>query len=123
MPIVNGFEATQQIRALETDSTSPIGTCSKARLSHKLNGRIPIFAVSASLAAQQREELMGYGMDGWILKPIDFERLSSILKGITDLKQRKRDVFRPGGNWEVGGWFENRTNGGGDAPSDDRALT
>ena len=118
MPIVNGFEATQRIRALETDSASLVGTHSNGRLSHKLNGRIPIFAVSASLMEQQREELKGYGMDGWILKPIDFKRLSSILKGITDPKQRKCDVYRLGGSWEVGGWFENRLEEGGDGPSD-----
>lgn len=118
MPIVNGFEATQQIRTLETDNASPVGTYSKDKLSHKLNGRIPIFAVSASLMEQQREELMGYGMDGWILKPIDFKRLGSILKGITDLKQRECDVYKLGGSWEVGGWFENRLEGGGSGPSD-----
>ncbi len=106
MPIINGFEATQRIRILETDSTNT----PKNRLSHKLNGRIPIFAVSASLVEQQREELMGYGMDGWILKPIDFKRLSHILKGITDPTQRHRDVYRLGGNWEIGGWFEDRKN-------------
>lgn len=109
MPIVDGFEATQRIRAMEGDPTSPIGVRSSNRPSHKLNGRIPIFAVSASLREQQRNELINYGLDGWILKPIDFKRLNVILKGVTDIEQRKRDVYRVGGDWEIGGWLENRT--------------
>lgn len=117
MPIVNGFEATQRIRVLEQDGASN-GMHSTDRLSHKLNGRIPIFAVSASLTEQQREELISYGLDGWILKPIDFKRLNLILKGVTDVEQRKRDVYRLGGNWEVGGWFDIRKDNTG-APLND----
>ncbi|KXN88126.1 Cyanobacterial phytochrome B [Leucoagaricus sp. SymC.cos] len=105
MPIVNGFEATQQIRALESEN---IVRLQMDRVSHRLNGRIPIFAVSASLMEQQREELISYGMDGWILKPIDFKRLNLLLKGVTDVEQRKRDIYRLGGSWEVGGWLEDR---------------
>ncbi|EAU85944.2 atypical/HisK protein kinase [Coprinopsis cinerea okayama7 len=76
MPILNGFEATEQIRQVEPQPSMP------SRPSCKLNdGRIPIFAVSASLKESQRDELAEHGMDGWILKPIDFKRLNTILKG------------------------------------------
>ncbi|KAF9013357.1 hypothetical protein BDQ17DRAFT_1386916 [Cyathus striatus] len=71
MPILNGFEATRRIRDLEK---STVGSPPIKRLSHILNGRIPIFAVSASLFEHQRDELFEHGMDGWILKPIDFKR-------------------------------------------------
>ncbi|KAK0188256.1 phytochrome-like protein [Armillaria mellea] len=100
MPILNGFEATEQIRGVEAKSPS-----STLRLSHRLNGRIPIFAVSASLFEQQRDKLSKCGMDGWILKPIDFKRLGVILSGVTDVGQRQRDLYRPGCNWESGGWL------------------
>ncbi|KAK0201594.1 hypothetical protein DFS33DRAFT_1348574 [Desarmillaria ectypa] len=100
MPILNGFEATEKIRAVEAES--PVSTL---RLSHRLNGRIPMFAVSASLFEQQRDKLLKCGMDGWILKPIDFKRLGVILSGVTDVCQRQRDVYRPGCNWESGGWL------------------
>jgi len=106
MPIVDGFEATQRIRALEKDNIIHI---QKDRVSHRLNGRIPIFAVSASLMERQREELISYGMDGWVLKPIDFKRLNTLLQGITDSEQRNRDVYRLDGNWEIGGWLEDRS--------------
>ncbi|KAF9462987.1 Tco3, phytochrome related signal transduction histidine kinase, partial [Collybia nuda] len=103
MPILNGFEATQEIRKIEKVHRNHIPPVEQ-RLSYELNGRIPIFAVSASLLERQRDELIDYGMDGWILKPIDFRRLSAILKGVTDRTQREHDVYRPG-NWEIGGWF------------------
>ncbi|KAG5639428.1 hypothetical protein H0H81_002299 [Sphagnurus paluster] len=101
MPILNGFEATRKIREYEETSvqTSP------KRLSQQLNGRIPIFAVSASLSEKQRDQLLDHGLDGWILKPINFPRLSKILEGVTDPSQRHHDLYRSGGDWESGGWL------------------
>ena len=75
------------------------------RASQVLNGRLPIFAVSASLFEEQRDDMYNLGMDGWILKPIDFKRLRIILRGVTDLSQREKDVYHPGCNWEHGGWL------------------
>ncbi|KAI0073479.1 hypothetical protein K474DRAFT_1603252 [Panus rudis PR-1116 ss-1] len=100
MPIINGYEATERIRALEQSHKLPL-----QRHSQRLNGRLPIFAVSASLFEEHRDEMYKLGIDGWILKPIDFKRLRVILKGVTDLSQRERDVYRPGCNWESGGWL------------------
>jgi len=101
MPILNGLEATQQIRHLEATKLAKTD-----RLAHLLNGgRIPVFAVSASLVERQREELEQIGIDGWILKPIDFGRLYTILRGVTDPMQRERDEYRVGSSWEIGGWL------------------
>ncbi|KAJ4482039.1 hypothetical protein J3R30DRAFT_3699364 [Lentinula aciculospora] len=102
MPILNGFEASRRIREFENAfPPSP----EHSRLSLTMNGRIPIFAVSASLYEQQRSKLSDAGMDGWILKPIDFKRLATILKGVTDLAQRQCDRYTSGCNWEIGGWL------------------
>ena len=101
MPILNGFEATRKIRDFEKELNKEM----VRRPSHALNGRIPIFAVSASLFEHQREELAGHGIDGWILKPIDFKRLAVILKGVIDPIQRQNDIYRPGCSWEKGGWL------------------
>ena len=101
MPLLNGYEATERIRALEDAK----GIVPSDRLSHRLNGRIPIFAVSASLLEDQRDDMYGLGVDGWILKPIDFKRLRVILRGVTDLAQRDKDVYKSGCNWEHGGWL------------------
>ncbi|KAI0320183.1 hypothetical protein OF83DRAFT_1053619 [Amylostereum chailletii] len=102
MPILNGFEATERIRELEVSSLPKL-----ERTSHLLNGRIPIFAVSASLLERQRDELSEIGIDGWILKPIDFKRLRLILQGVTDSEQRAREEYKAGasGGWELGGWL------------------
>jgi len=99
MPLLNGYEATERVRGLENDFGPP------NRLSHRLNGRIPIFAVSASLLEEKRQEIVNFGIDGWILKPIDFQRLRSVLRGIVDLKQRLKDLYLEGRSWELGGWL------------------
>ena len=105
MPILNGFDAAKAIRELASEASSPLGR-DPERKSRRLNGgRIPIFAVSASLSESQHEELNKLGMDGWILKPIDFKRLRIILRGVVDPLQREKDVYRPGINWEIGGWL------------------
>lgn len=103
MPILDGFGAAEQIRRIETGNPLPIASI---RPSTDLNNsRIPIFAVSASLKESQRTFMIDKGMDGWILKPIDFNRLRVIMKGITDVEQRNKDVYRPGRDWEKGGWM------------------
>jgi len=99
MPLLNGYEATVRVRELEKDFEPP------HRLSHQLNGRIPTFAVSASLLEEKRQEIIDFGIDGWILKPIDFKRLRSILGGITDSTQRQKDLYTEGRSWELGGWL------------------
>ncbi|KAJ6584688.1 hypothetical protein B0H19DRAFT_926655 [Mycena capillaripes] len=101
MPILDGYAATERIRALEKSSPAD-----SLRLSNRLNGgHIPIFAVSASLQEHRREEMANYGIDGWILKPIDFKRLKVILTGVTDSTQRELDLYHSGCSWEAGGWL------------------
>ncbi len=69
-----------------------------------LNRRIPIFAVSASLVEKDRQKYIDAGFDGWILKPIDFPRLSVLLNGIVEEETRESCLYAPG-QWEKGGWF------------------
>lgn len=104
MPILDGFEATKAIRLIEATSPSIVPNI-HIRSSLRLNGRIPIFAVSASLTEHQREDMYELGLDGWVLKPIDFKRLNTLLGGITDASQRRSCFYYPGCNWEAGGWL------------------
>lgn len=101
MPIVDGLTSTKLIRSFEM--THP------GQLSHRasLNDRIPIIAVSASLVEKDRQMYIDGGFDGWILKPVDFQRLSLLLRAIVEEETRNRCLYRPG-NWEQGGWFKNR---------------
>lgn len=69
------------------------------------HGRVPIFAVSASLVEKERQTYIDAGFDGWVLKPIDFKRLSVLLLGIVDTDTRQTCLYKPG-EWERGGWFK-----------------
>lgn len=72
------------------------------------NHRVSIFAVSASLVEREKQTYIDAGFDGWILKPIDFKRLNTLLAGITDVDVRNTCLYEPG-QWERGGWFWSRS--------------
>lgn len=109
MPILDGFGATKGIRAIEKAGTKQ---GQLPRRSIALVGRIPIFAVSASLTEDQRDYMIRLGMDGWILKPIEFKRMAVLLGGITNLKLREENAYYVSCNWEHGGWLEAPKNRG-----------
>ncbi|PKS05064.1 hypothetical protein jhhlp_008431 [Lomentospora prolificans] len=100
MPIMDGLRSTQTIRHWEKNPEY----MGLSRLASR-NGRIPIFAVSAGLVEEKRNTYMDAGFDGWIPKPINFERLRMLLTGITDEESRIRCLYMPG-QWEGGGWFQ-----------------
>ena len=64
MPIMDGFEATRQIRLLE-------GTSGRARL--------PIIAVTANAFADDREKCLSAGMDDFLAKPVNISDLRNKL--------------------------------------------
>lgn len=101
-PIVDGLSSTKMIRSHE--KSHPQSNLSPRAAS---NGRVPIFAVSASLVERERQTYINAGFDGWILKPIDFKRLNVLLLGIVDNDTRNSCLYQPG-EWERGGWFHKR---------------
>lgn len=98
MPIMDGGTSATQIRGFESKLKQPIPT------RHTTHGRIPIFAVSATLYESRVNEYVDMGFDGWILKPIDFQRLDLMLKATRDPEVRQTLEYMPG-RWELGGWF------------------
>jgi CheY-like chemotaxis protein len=78
MPLIDGPTSTKLIRDFEM-TASPL--LSSRALSH---GRIPIFAVSASLEEDRRSGYARGGFDGWILKPHNFRHLDTIVSGTWD---------------------------------------
>lgn len=106
MPIVDGLTSTKMIRATEK-STEHAGHSWLASSNH----RIPIFAVSASLLEKEKQIYVDAGFDGWILKPIDFKRLNTLLAGISDEDVRLTCLYESG-QWERGGWFGNKCDAG-----------
>ncbi|KAI1493423.1 hsp90-like protein [Biscogniauxia mediterranea] len=99
MPIVDGLESTKMIRAFEQSEA-----CTKLSPLATNHGRVPIFAVSASLKEKEKPTYVEAGFDGWILKPIDFKRLKVLLEGMTNDSIREECLYKPG-EWEKGGWF------------------
>lgn len=101
MPIVDGINCTKIIRKFETDSSSvPLSGAAQC------NGRVPIFAVSASLLEKDAPMYMDTGFDGWIMKPINFKRLGVLFDGLQRADVRRDSAYRPGHCWEEGGWFK-----------------
>jgi CheY-like chemotaxis protein len=62
MPVMDGYEATVRIRELETDGT-----------------RTPIVAMTASVMREQAERCRAAGMDDFLGKPLDVERVRTVL--------------------------------------------
>ncbi|MEY4593497.1 MAG: hypothetical protein RIR18_2392 [Pseudomonadota bacterium] len=65
MPVMSGIEATQRIRAIESNSGK---------------GRIPIIAMTANAMQGDREVCIDAGMDDYIAKPIKAKELQSMLE-------------------------------------------
>lgn len=96
MPIVDGIQSTRMIREFEKETPDLPN-----------NEQVPIFAVSASLLEKDAQSYIDTGFDGWIMKPIDFNRLNTLLDGTWDDDARDGATYQPG-EWEKGGWFSSR---------------
>lgn len=66
MPVMNGYEATVEIRKLENENLSSI----------------PILAMTANAFEEDKQRALEAGMNGHITKPIDVEKLFDELKRI-----------------------------------------
>ncbi|GAA6022377.1 hypothetical protein JCM10207_004744 [Rhodosporidiobolus poonsookiae] len=101
MPIVDGLQASKDIRQVERDS--PVQP-NDQRPSTSLNRGIPILAVTASLPERDRHTIIDAKLNGWLLKPIDFKRLKTLMRGAVDVDARAKEIYQPG-QWERGGWL------------------
>lgn len=70
MPVMNGYDATRAIRALE----------------RKDAGEIPIIAMTANAFAEDEKEALSAGMNVHLAKPIDVELLKKVIKEYTHKK-------------------------------------
>jgi signal transduction histidine kinase/CheY-like chemotaxis protein len=64
MPGMDGLEATRRIRAIEAEHG---------------DARTPIVALTANVSADDRDACLDAGMDGFLIKPLDRERLAAAL--------------------------------------------
>lgn len=114
---MNGIDASRNIRRVEGEH--PMAD-HEMRPSARLNRGIPIFAVTASLPERDRQIIVDAQLDGWLLKPIDFKRLRTLLRGATDKEARRHELYRPG-QWERGGWLSDVSPRDGDVAVDSAA--
>ena len=64
MPGMDGVEAVRRIRAIEAEQEG---------------ARTPIIALTANASAEDREACLAAGMDAFLIKPLDRERLAAAL--------------------------------------------
>jgi osomolarity two-component system sensor histidine kinase NIK1 len=64
MPVMDGLEATVKIREIESQNN--------------FNSRTPIIALTANTMDNDRDKCISYGMDEFMAKPFDIEKLKSI---------------------------------------------
>jgi CheY-like chemotaxis protein len=100
MPICDGFTASRRIREFSQSRGADFER-------HPVTGGfVPVFAVSASLQENQRQQLLDCGFSGFILKPLDFSRLGDLMQGTSSRDARDACQYVPG-RWEKGGWLFN----------------
>lgn len=67
MPVMDGLEATRQIRAMEREDA----------------GRIPVLAMTANAFDEDKAKAYEAGMSGYLIKPLDIQRLMDELEKLT----------------------------------------
>jgi signal transduction histidine kinase/DNA-binding response OmpR family regulator len=70
MPGMDGLEATRRIRTMEAENETPAQTAA---------ARTPIIALTANASVENREACVAAGMDAFLVKPLDRERLNAAL--------------------------------------------
>lgn len=76
MPVMNGFDATERIRALEAGRSV----------------RTPIIAMTAHALQGVREECLTHGMDEYLTKPINLEALWQMLDSVSRQRGGQADA-------------------------------
>lgn len=74
MPLMDGYEATRRIRAIETERNATT--------------LIPIFAVTALTNSQEKQNSIAAGMNGFITKPFNRDLLMKTIESIYSVPQR-----------------------------------
>ena len=73
MPVMNGYEAVKEIRRLENDKIASL----------------PILAMTANAFEEDRQEALKCGMNGYIAKPINVEKLFEALDQVLNTTEIK----------------------------------
>jgi len=115
MPEMDGFEATHAIRQREA----------RAETSGERAGRIPIVALTANAIKGDRERCIEAGMDEYLSKPIDPQKLQAVIDQV--LTEPSPATLRPGhdsptGSSSTPGVAPSKTYGQAPAGGDERST-
>jgi len=95
MPEMDGFEATQEIRELESRN-SKLGDktpeSQPSSIKYPACGHIPIVAMTAHAMKGDRERCLAAGMDGYISKPIKAENLFDVIEKMMNPSPGDSDI-------------------------------
>jgi len=80
MPVLDGFAATEQLRAWEALEHRP---------------RTPIVALTAHILSEHREHAQRVGMDGHLAKPVELSQLRALIEQWVSRKERRRHALHP----------------------------
>src|SRR5690606_38761645 len=72
MPVLDGFEATRQLRSWEGSHGRP---------------RTPVVALTAHILSEHRERAREAGMDGHMAKPVELSQLRELIEHWVRIKQ------------------------------------
>ncbi|NHN32559.1 ATP-binding protein [Paenibacillus agricola] len=94
MPVMNGFEATVEIRKWESENVWESG--------HGPSGRLPIIAMTANAMQGDREKCLAAGMDDYMTKPVNLMRMKEIFGDwLPELESSHgQDESSGRGNWD-----------------------
>jgi signal transduction histidine kinase/CheY-like chemotaxis protein len=87
MPIMNGFEATRQIREIEAEHNSRV-------VASQIPHHSLIIALTGLASVRDQKEAYSAGVDSYIMKPVSFAKLTTLLE-----------------KWTVDGKFADAENG------------
>ena len=93
MPVMDGLQATAIIRDFEHGHTpaSTLPEALAARLAARLQqGHLPVIAMTAHAMDEDRHRCLAAGMDGYISKPFQYERLAAAIGSIVTPQARSR---------------------------------
>ncbi|WP_407292066.1 hybrid sensor histidine kinase/response regulator [Stutzerimonas zhaodongensis] len=76
MPVMDGFEATAQLRAWEAYEARP---------------RTPVVALTAHILSEHRERAREAGMDGHMAKPVEMSQLRELIEHWTRIREAAAD--------------------------------
>jgi CheY-like chemotaxis protein len=80
MPVLDGFAATEQLRAWEHSRQRP---------------RTPVVALTAHILGEHKERALKAGMDGHVAKPVELSQLRELVEHWVAVKQQRPRAAQP----------------------------